>query len=108
MGACKTIIQGTTPTHTFTLPLDLSAIKRARFVYSQRDEVVVVKDSTNGEVELTEGKAVATLTQEDTFKFAPCVVVELVLRVLTEGDDALATDPVLLICRESEDKEVLV
>lgn len=110
MGACKTVIQGTTPTHTFTLPLDLADIKRARFVYSQRGEVRVVKDSANAEspVQLSEGKAIATLTQEETFSFEPCAVIELVLRILTVNYEALESDPVLLTCRESADKEVLV
>lgn len=108
MGTCKTIIQGTTPTHTFTLPPELSAIKRARFVYSQRGEVVVIRDSADGEVEINEGEATATLTQEDTFKLEPGASIELVLRVLTEDGVALTADPVLLVCRESKDKEVLV
>lgn len=38
------IIQGTTPTHTFTLPFDVKLVKSARFVYAQNGQVEVAKD----------------------------------------------------------------
>ena len=108
--ACKIIIQGTTPTHTFTLPYDTSTLKRVRFVYSQRGQIKVIKDTADAEsaVDLEGPKAKAKLTQEETFKFEPDVVVQLILRVLTEDCDALESDPVFLMCRASADKEVLV
>lgn len=103
------IIQGTTPTHTFTLPFDTTLVKRARFVYSQAGEVKVIKDSTDGsgDVRVEDGKASAKLTQEDTFSLEPCTVVELVLRLLMTDGTALETEPELMMCRETADKEVL-
>lgn len=109
--ACKIIIQGTTPTHTFTLPYDTSTLKRVRFVYSQQGQVKVIKDSTDTEspVVLKERTASATLTQEQTFGLTPNVVVHLILRILTEDCKALESEqPVLLMCQGSADKEVLI
>lgn len=100
------IIQGTTPTHSFTLPFDSADIRTARFVYSQRGELKLVKDMEDITMEGYEVST--TLTQEDTFEFDPNTKVELVLRVLTIAGEALAlARPVNLLCREIADKEVL-
>lgn len=100
------IIQGTTPTHGFQIPFDTSIIKVARFVYSQNGEVVCVK--TGEDVSITPEAVTTTLTQEDTYNFTPGIQVKLILRVLTKAGEALATiDPVWLLCRECECKEVL-
>lgn len=99
------IIQGTTPTHTFSLPFDTSIVKAARFVYIQDDEVMIVKA---GEDVMMDGLKVATtLTQEDTFALTPDVEVVLILRVLTMGGDALASDKQRFRCRGLADKEVM-
>ena len=103
------IIQGTTPTHTFNLPFDSENVKRARFVYSQAGAVKIIKDTTDADTAVTvaEGKASTKLTQEDTFKLDPEVVVELVLRLLMNDDTALETKPTYMVCAGSADKEVL-
>ena len=100
-----TIIQGTTPTHTFLLPFDASLIKTARLVYSQGDDVKVIKEGAD--VQMTGLKVTTTLTQADTFAFTPSTSVTLVLRLLTIGGDAVTTDPKVLSCRGCDDKEVL-
>lgn len=101
-----TIIQGTTPTHSFQIPFDIALIKTARFVYSQEGEVVFVK--TGEDVILSEdGIAATTLTQEDTYSLEPDKKVKLQLRILTEESEALATDPVWFLCRGCDCKEVM-
>lgn len=100
-----TITQGTTPTHTFTLPFDTSTIASVRFVYSQEGEVKVVKDGAA--VQKDGAKVSTTLTQADTFALTPGVEVRLMLRVLTKGGDALASDVKTGRCRSNADKEVL-
>lgn len=99
------IIQGTTPTHTFQLPFDTSTIKTVRFVYSQNGEVVCVK--TGEDVQVLPESVATTLTQEDTYDFEPDVQVRLMLRILTVDDTALASDPVRLVCRGCDCKEVM-
>ena len=37
------MIQGTTPTHTFTIPFDVSLIKELKVVYAQQGEIVLEK-----------------------------------------------------------------
>jgi hypothetical protein len=99
------IIQGTTPTHTFTLPFDASIVKCARFVYSQDGAVKVIKDTDR--VTFDGAQVSTTLTQEDTYSLEPDNQVKLLLRVLTVKGNALVSDPVYLLCLGCECKEVL-
>lgn len=100
-----TIVQGTTPTHSFTLPFDTSTISEARFVYAQDGEVKVLKEGTD--VVMTGATVTTTLTQADTYNLTPGVSVVLMLRVLTKGGDALVSDAKTGRCRGCADKEVL-
>lgn len=96
---------GTTPTHTFTLPEDVAAVAaKVRVVYAQCDKVVLCKDVTD----LTGNDAVVRLTQEETLKFHFRKPVEIQLRVLTSGGDALTSDIIIRQPYECLEKEVLV
>lgn len=99
------IIQGTTPTHAFTVPFDTATVKCARFVYSQDGAVKVVKDKQD--VIVGNGTIKTTLTQADTFEFKADAMVRLLLRVLTESGAALVSEPVDILCLGCCDKEVL-
>jgi hypothetical protein len=99
------IIQGTTPTHSFEVPFDTSTIKTARFVYSQDGEVICIK--TGADVTISEKSVSTTLTQEDTYNFKEGPQVKLVLRILTQSGDAMASAPVWMLCRGCECKEVM-
>lgn len=101
------MIRGTTPTHTFNIPFDTSAITALRIIYSQGDEQILVKELPDCTVD---GNTISVkLTQEDTFKF-DCHknTVQIQLRVLTAGNDALASDPVSVPVFKCLDSEVLV
>lgn len=83
------MIRATTPTHTFTLPIETSLIKELLITYKQDDEIVVErkKDScicAGSKVELT-------LTQEETRRFSAEKVL-IQLRVLTNDGQALVSD----------------
>ena len=94
---------GTTPTHTFTLTPDLSGVAaKVRVVYSQGDEVILTK-----EAQLSGNDAIVKLTQEETLKFSPALRVEIQLRILTNGGDALTSDIILRKPYECLEKEVL-
>ena len=61
------MIQGTTPTHTFTLPFDVSMVEKVRIIYSQKDQPVVIKNTEDCQLEGND--VFVVLTQEDTFAF---------------------------------------
>ena len=82
------IIRGTTPTHTFTLPIDVSLCSRLRVIYSQEGTTVVKIDNDRFQ---RNGKMIScTLTQEETLAFDCKKHCDVQLRVLTKAGDALA------------------
>lgn len=116
------IVRGTTPYHTFIVPMQSESISEVYITYLQNNEVVLDKDKTdvtiedivldteNAEIddtELTEeeSEVVPTsqitlhLTQEDTlkFKFFPAAeknIAVVQLRILDSDGEAYASDPV--------------
>lgn len=84
------MIQGTTPTHIFSLPVDASAVKELRIIYAQKEKPVLVK--TTQDCTLEDKAATVRLTQQETFAFDRAYDVEIQLRLLTWGDDALASE----------------
>lgn len=115
------IVRGTTPYHTFIVPMASESIEEVYITYLQNNEVVLDKDKTtvtiedveleteNAEVndtELTEEETEAIptsqitlhLTQEDTlkFKFYPAAeknIAVVQLRILDTNGEAYASDP---------------
>lgn len=83
------MIRGTTPTHTFTLPFDVSQVAKVKIIYAQDDEVVIEK--VTNDCELNGTTITTTLTQEDTLKFDHKKAVQIQVRVLTDRKEALAS-----------------
>lgn len=83
------MIRGTTPTHTFTIPFDVSSIKEVKIIYSQSDEQIICKRAEDCELSGTTIKT--TLSQEDTFKFDCKKMVQIQVRVLTKAGQALSS-----------------
>lgn len=100
------MVKGTTPTHTFNVPLDYSSIKTVKIIYSQRDKEVLVKRTEDCTIE--SGKISTKLTQDDTFKFECNTIVTIQIRVLTTDGDALASDLIMVNVGKCLDDEVLV
>ena len=99
------MIQGTTPTHRFTIPMDASDVQKVRVTYGQSHKVVLTKENEDCRVE---GNVVSVkLSQEDTLLFDEFSPVQIQLRVLTTGGDALASDLIRVPCGIVLDKEVL-
>ena len=116
------IVRGTTPYHTFIVPMQSESISEVYITYLQNNEVVLDKDKTdvtiedivldteNAEIddtELTEeepevvptSQITLHLTQEDTlkFKFFPAAeknIAVVQLRILDSDGEAYASDPV--------------
>ena len=84
------MIRGTTPTHNFILPIDTNTIKCVRVTYAQNDKVILTKEATD--CTLSGNTVSVKLTQEDTLALDCHYEVDIQVRALTLGNDALASD----------------
>lgn len=100
------IYKGTTPTHTFKLPVSKEAVDEVRITYAQGSENVLIKDTKD--CELTDGGVSVTLTQEETFLFKANVEVLIQVRVLTTDGQAFSSETVSVGVYKCLDGEVLV
>ena len=99
------MIRGTTPTHNFRIPFETSALEEVRIIYSQNDEQILVKKTADCEMD---GNTISvTLTQEDTFKFDCKKCVQVQVRVLTNGGQALASQIKHIDVEKCLDSEVM-
>lgn len=97
----------TTPTHTFELiDFDVSLIERIKITYAQGGKVILEK--RDSEISVKDSKAVIRLTQEDTAKFSMGKAVDVQVRILTKGGDAIASAPKTIPLLDVLDDEVLV
>lgn len=85
------MIRGTTPQHTFTLPLDPDLISEIRIIYAQGGVKMFVKELADGVIDGQ--KLVMRLTQQETLSLDHSMPVEVQMRILTVGNDALASKP---------------
>lgn len=83
------MIRGTTPTHTFTLPFDVSEIKEIDVCYAQQGTIVLQK--TFADCDAEGNKITIVLSQEETLEFRDNAGVQIQLRVLTKNNKALAS-----------------
>lgn len=96
----------TTPEHKFTLQIDPSVISKVRITYAQNNAIVLNKE---GDAVSIDGNiARVKLTQEETKKFVADKEVEIQVRVLTLGNDALASDIIKVDVKKVLDDEVMV
>lgn len=99
------MIRGTTPTHVYTLPLDTADIKKIRIIYKQVGRELVQK--TEDDCELSGNTATVKLTQQETLMFNSGANVEIQVRVLTTGNDALASTVISVHAGRCLSEEVL-
>ena len=100
------MIRGTTPKHTFNVPMDTGRIKCLKLTYTQLDEVILTKrtkDFTFGDRQVS-----VKLNQEETFLFNSDVNVTLQLRGLTVEGDVISTNALTVDVEKCLDDEVLV
>lgn len=100
------MIRGTTPQHTFLMPFNTDLIKVIHIIYMQNDVTVLKK--TNSDITLSGSNASVKLTQEDTLMFSSDSFVDIQIRVLTNGNDALASNIITIRCERLLSDEVLV
>ena len=97
------MVRGTTPTYTFSIPFDTNLIAEAKVIFSQGEVSVSKRLQDCG---LNGSELSVKLTQEDTLKFSKGPV-EIIIRVLTTGGDASASDPMYDYVSDCNDDEVL-
>ena len=97
--------RGTTPTHTFRLPFSADIAEKIRIIYAQNDNVVLEKSESDCTIN---GDTISVaLSQEDTFSFDTKSNVQIQLRVLTAGNNALASKILIASVAECLTEEVL-
>lgn len=82
--------RGTTPTHTFQLPVDAATLEEVKIIYAQSGKEVLSK--TKKHCSLNGTSVSVTLTQEETLKFSTCSPCEIQVRTLTQDGEAKASD----------------
>ena len=84
------MIQGTTPTHIFTINFHPRLISKMEITYAQRNKVVCKKTLADIEVG-GDNTYKVRLTQEETLKFDEKDPVFIQVRILTIDGEALAS-----------------
>lgn len=97
--------RATTPTHSFTLELDPKLISQIRITYAQGGKKILTKNKED--ITLEGNVAKVRLTQEETLGFDIGRRVEIQIRVLTTGNDALASEVFDVPCLRVLDDEVM-
>lgn len=97
--------QGTTPIHTFDIPLKKSIIRSVKITYKQGDDIILCKRT--GDCEIEDGKIVTHLTQEDTLRFECDKIIKIQLRVFTNDGESLVSDVMRRGIHECLDDEVM-
>lgn len=97
--------RGTTPTHTFEIPMEKAMIKSATVIYKQDDEIILRK--TIDDCRIEDGKIVIHLTQEETLSFRCDKSVYIQVAILTPGGDALRSDIMRVTVDQCLDREVI-
>ena len=96
---------GTTPKHTFTFPFETDIIQELKITYAQNNKIVLEKRLADCEIKTN--SVSCTLTQAETFNFESGVNVEVQVRVLTTGGEALASGIRIITAERCLDREVL-
>lgn len=98
--------RGTTPTHTFNIPSDISSIiKEIKITYSQNEKEVLVKRTAACTIK--DGKVIIKLSQEETFLFDCKNLVYIQMRILTHTGECLKSKIMVETVGKCLDEEVL-
>ena len=98
------IIQGTTPSHKFRLPIGINLIKDVMITYIQDREIILKKTLTD--VIAFDNIIYVELTQEESFKFSHESRIRIEFRVLTQDDKVFGRVFKNIPVEELIDKEV--
>lgn len=97
--------RGTTPTHTFKLPVDAAQVNNIRALYGQQGQCLFKLEYDRFTFE--GNKVRVELTQEETLKFENGGAAEVQLRVLTTDKQSLVSEVHISAVRRLMEDEVL-
>lgn len=99
------MIERTTPTHSFSLPISADRIAAVRITYAQGGVVVLQKETVDC---VLDGRMIrVTLSQDDTAKFRAGTPVVLQLNVKTVDGKRLASRQFTVACDDNLDDGVM-
>lgn len=84
------LIRGTTPTYQFELPFQINLIKTAFVTFAQGEQIIVNRELTECQCEVNTLEI--TLTQKETLAFNTNDPIQIQIRVLDKGENALASE----------------
>ena len=96
---------GSTPTHTFKIPISTDIVKEVEITYCQANNIVLQK--YNSDCTLEGNTVKTTLSQEDTFLFDDKLNVEIQVRVLDLSGAAFASNIMCVDAYRCLSKDVL-
>lgn len=97
--------RGTTPIHTFTLPVDMADVAKLRVAYAQQGRIVFVKTEADA---THRGNVVQfKLTQADTLSFRCNRDVEIQIKALTHAGEVLISQIMRVEVGRCLDDEVM-
>ena len=98
--------RGTTPTHKFKLPFDVSSgVKDLRVTYKQDDKIML--DKGLEDCTFDGDNLLVYLSQEDTLKLKENVIIKVQIKALDASDNIRSHEPMLLYCKEILNEEIL-
>ncbi len=99
------MIRGTTPTHTWELPFDVSMAKKVKVIYGQNGKKLFAKEKND--CVLSGNLIEVKLTQEETYKFDSRFHAQVQIRVVFEDGSAVSSTIMDIAVGESLEEEVL-
>lgn len=99
------MIRGTTPIHIFSVPVDPLLIDKLRIIYAQGNEAKIIR--TLESCAIDGDKVSVQLTQEETLSLNSSQCVQIQMRILTTGGDALASEIKMYLIGELLEDEVI-
>ena len=82
--------RGTTPTHTFSVDVDLTSATAIYLTYKQGNQTIVERDNT--EMTVTAESIQVKLTQEETLAFNSAANIQIQIRAVFSDGTAIASD----------------
>lgn len=98
-------MKGTTPTILYTLPIELNDVKNFSVTFSQGGEPIITK--MKSDCEITDGKIIVRLSQEDTLKLQANKIVETQIKFLFSDGNVVPTKIKQLYAKRILDEQVI-
>lgn len=102
--------RATTPTHQFILPINTAECKEIQITYRQGENSIIKHYENNvlpPGMSLDGENVFVRLTQEETLTFRPNSIAKAQVRVLTNSDDAMASQKFDIIINNVLNEEIL-